>query len=256
MGMGLAVTNALSAILTLEVRRDGRTFRQTYVCGKPTGPLEDVGSALGSGTRITFTRDRGIFGARVYDRDAIRERLRELAFLNPELTLILDHEAFRFPRGSADYLDWVCREVPRLHASPILCRGCCEGVEVDVALQWTDCMAYQVRGFVGQSPTTKGTHLEGLRAGLVSAVLDDVPEFAERGVAHSAVAEIVELGLHAFVDVRLEDPRFGAPTKEWLTNPEAGHAVETIVARELRAALRVTPELRDRLLRRVPRSLM
>lgn len=249
-GVGLAVTNALSSQLIVEVRRDGRCYRQRYEAGRPLAPLADVGPASRSGTHIRFTPDFTIFERCSLDRARIATRLRELAGLNPALTVMFEHEAYRSPDGTVDLVEWLAGKRPRLHARPLACRGVLEDVEVDVALLWTEAKTARVHGLVSCFATLNGTHIDGYRAGLAAALRDGDDDEQDSPPAR-AWFKAIERGLVAVVHVRLEAPCFGTPTRDWLRSPEAESAARVIVGEQLRAALTAEPALRERLLARV-----
>ena len=164
-GAGAAVVNALSERLDAEVWRNGRHYQQRYARGVALGPVRDVGPAMRNGTRITFRPDFTIFEPGTWQRARIKRRLREIAAMCSSFTTILDHTAVRCPDGLADHVRYLARHARPL-CEPLRIVGARDGVEVEVAVLWTDAERPCVRGFVGTSQTRCGTHIEGLAEGL------------------------------------------------------------------------------------------
>jgi DNA gyrase/topoisomerase IV subunit B len=189
-------------------------------------------------TRITFEPDFTIFKPHVWDRALIRERMHELAAMNPKLTTIFESESFRCPEGLADLVG----------GQPVHLRSSRDGIDVEIALAWNDAGKPIFRGYVGQC-RGDGTHVEGLRNGLRDAFCELDPRY--KRATNRALEDVVMRGLRAFVHVMLHDPRFAAPTREWLVSAEAGAAVRATVVEGLRARWPHDPALRDRLLERV-----
>jgi DNA gyrase subunit B len=247
-GIGLVPVNALCERLEVEVWRAGRAYVARFARGVLRGAVEDLGPTARHGSRLTLVPDFTILDRVAWDRAVIGDRLRELAALNPALTLVLDHETYRCSDGLSDLVRHHTQEP---WSVPIRLRENHAGeVDVDVALQWTDRAGSAVHGFVGQS-RGGGVHVEALRWGLVQAVrgLDE----ALVRVNAPALFEVVGRGLVAAVSVALEAPRFGNPSRDWLENPEVGAAVRTTVAAGLSSILATDHALRDRLLARIPR---
>lgn len=209
-GVGLAVVNALSESLEVEVRRDGWSWHQRYARGEPLGPLERGERTTRTGTRLRFRADASIFGPLTFDRALVRARLGELAAFNPGLEFELMGEKIHEPRGIVAFL-------PEGLSNVFAMRTVKDDILVEVALGWGKRGRQRVRSFVGQAATKlDGTHVDGFWNGLTAAM----PE-----------ADLQKC--HAIVHVDLRHPRFGAPTRDQLTNPE----VKAVVADCVYAAL-------------------
>jgi DNA gyrase subunit B len=251
LGAALPVAMALSRQLDVQVWWDGRAHAQSFGLGETLGPLRDLGPAEGrTGTRIRFTPDSTLLPRHAWDIDRISKRLRELAALRPELTFLLDHQAFRAPDGLADHARYLARGASRLHPAPLRFRGRHGAVEVEVALLWTDRALPCLEGFASYREVGAGTHLEGLRDGLRSALEAAAPA-RFRGVHAPAFREAVERGLVAVVAVDLDFPYFSTG-RDALRSPEAHTAVADVVATGLAEELARQPELLARLLERMP----
>lgn len=140
-------------------------------------------------------------------------------------------------------IDAIADGLDRLHAQPIVCAGLRHGVRVEVALLWTDTEGRSIHGSVARAPVTRGTHLQGYRAGLRDAWLGHAS-----AVAPSHFSDFIERGLVAIVDVELAAPEFGGPGRQWLVSPSAKHATRAVVCEGLRDALEHEPALCERLM--------
>lgn len=247
-GVGLAIVNALSEELEVEVRRDGWSWRQRYERGVPLGPLDRGERSERTGTRIRFRADRSILGDVPFDRDAIRRRLVELAAFNPALTFELMAEKIREPRGISAFL----YPDPSVEISdPFAMRSFPDGVLVEAALGWNRDPHGSIRSFVGQTETEEGgTHENGFLKGIVAAITAQ-PALRGRLPRRAFRAARRLAGLQAVVHVDLQHPSFGGPTRSRLASRE----VEEIVKQRIEAAygdhLRDHPQLVQGLLARL-----
>jgi DNA gyrase subunit B len=248
---GLAPVNALSTRMEVSVKRDGQAYRQVFERGRPARPLEQLGPCAGTGTRLRFTPDAEVFGASPFDRAAIRERLEELAFLNPRLTIRFDDDVFWAGDGLHDFARRLGAGRRALHAEPLVFRGEREGIGVECALFWCDAGAERIRGFVCQFRTDQGAHVSGLVESLYRAFRSAWPDRL-RGVFRPAFHEVIGPGLNAIVQVTLCDPRFSGCSRSEFWDPAAYRAVLSVTTRGLRAALAREHGLCNELLARMP----
>jgi DNA gyrase subunit B len=251
-GHELPIVNALSARLEVQVWRGGRRFAQSYAAGDTRGPVHDLGPTSRTGARITFTPDFSLLERRPWDRPAIARHLREIAALEPRLTTILGHRAFRCPAGLEDHVRFLGRHERPQQRDPVVIAGVRDGVGVRAALLWTAAARARVRGFVNHRRVPRGTHLRGLADGLFDAFAAfDPPRFS--GVHRAAFREVVRPGLMAAVQVTIERPRFTSWQRDHVESPEVRVAVGAVVAQQLGARLSRDPLLRHALLARMPR---
>lgn len=225
-GHGLPVVNALSLEFEVETHSRGRCHRLQCRRGRVSEGPEDVGPSSRSGARIRFRPDPAIFDVSNVDFDWVRRRLAELAHLCPALTLRLGSEVYRERRG---IVAWVEAQVtgPCFAAS-----GTVHDVAVDVALGWGDPGPTRLASFVGMHPTLAGgAHVDGLWSGLREAVYAGEGQRPEL----SRFKHTFGSGLVAVVNASLPRPAFSGPTRAFLENRKAAHAVETVVARALPA---------------------
>ncbi len=177
-GVGLSVVNGLSESLEVRVRRDGQEHRMQFERGQKASELEVVGPAEGTGTIITFRPDSEVFETIEFEYDTLAARLRELAFLNAGLRIIIVDkihgrgDVFQFEGGIAEYVKWINRAKSPLHSDPIRFSKESDGTLVEVAMQYHDGYNESIFTFVNNIDTIEGgTHLAGFKAGLARAFI-------------------------------------------------------------------------------------
>lgn len=253
-GVGLSCLNALSARLTLEVRRDGGLFRQEFAAGAVVSPLQRVAAADDHGTSITFSPDPSIFAGGVeFSRPLLARRLRELAFLHPGLHLGLEErrgeisrEEFCYASGLAGFLAHLAVGEKPLHPAPLLLPIREGELAGEVGLLWTGGYGENLFSFVnGVNTVYGGVHLDGLKAALLRTLNGCGAELrlleTDRG-EHLAALDILE-GLVGVVSLRLPSPEFEGQTKTRLTNAGLAERLEKLIGERLAARLRAEPQL-------------
>ncbi len=240
-GVGVSVVNALSELLTLEIKRDGKTWYQQYREGDPVAQMKAIGVTDKTGTKITFKPDPKIFKGTDFSFEILSQRLRELAYLNRGLTISLrddrsgkDHE-FHFDGGIVEFVgDLNATKVP-IHEKPIAVVGEFEGTQVDIAMQWNDSYQEAIYCFTNNIKNKDGgTHLTGFRAALtrtVNAYAQQAGLFKDlkNGLGGDDISE----GLTAIVSVKHPDPKFSNQPKDKLVSSEVKGIVERIVNEKL-----------------------
>jgi DNA gyrase subunit B len=249
-GVGASVVNALSAWLNAEVRRDGKIYCQKYERGNPTGKLEVIGNTEETGTTTTFLADSKIFSTINYDFDTIRQRLKELAFLNKNLEISFkderhDQEAtFFFEGGIASLVGRFNKDRTVLHRQPIYITGTMNSTVVEVAVQYNDGFSESTLSFANCVNTIDGgSHLTGFRTAL-TRVLNDYARKNKllKDSDPNLIGDDVRDGLTAVISVKLVEPQFEGQTKAKLGNPEIKTQVESIVAEGLSVHLEQHPD--------------
>ncbi|MCS7207605.1 MAG: DNA topoisomerase (ATP-hydrolyzing) subunit B [Dehalococcoidia bacterium] len=239
-GVGASVVNFLSERFQVEVRRNGRLYRQEYQRGRPITPVQDIGPAEGTGTTVTFLPDSTIFAKRDYDFDTLAQRFREVAYLVPGLEITLadqrtgEEKTFYFEGGVASMVAHYNRTRQPLH--PVLAFSrTVEGVQVDCALQYTDEVNEAIFTFANCIPTPEGgSHLTGLRSALTRAINDYArKQKLLKDDQPNLQGEDVREGLTAVLAVRLPNPQFEGQTKTKLGNPEVKGIVDSVVGEAL-----------------------
>lgn len=238
-GVGSSVVNALSDWMEARVYRDGKIYVQSYKHGEPQGKMEVKGKSKKTGTTITFTADPTIFKRTIFNPDIISTRLREVAYLNPNLTIKLvdevkgTEEVFHYKKGIVDFLTYLDQGRTRLH-KPLYINDSRNGVGIEVALEYTDSYSEHLVTFVNTINTHEGgTHLVGFKAALTKT-LNDAARKSNSSKKHiDLTGEDVREGLTAVLSVRMKNPQFEGQTKTKLGNSEVRGMVESMVSEGL-----------------------
>ncbi|MGD8601183.1 MAG: DNA topoisomerase (ATP-hydrolyzing) subunit B [Gemmatimonadota bacterium] len=249
-GVGVSVVNALSEYLEVEVVRDGHRYRQRYERGIKTTELETLEKAEGSGTRVTFKPDHEIFTDLVYSFDVLSNRLRELAFLNKGLLIVLvdergegQRDEYRYDGGIAEYVGFLRGARQPLHDKVCYFEASKPEAEIELALQYDQGFSENTHTFVNNINTHEGgMHLTGLKAALTRTIND----YARRNNIfkkdESLSGDDVREGLTCVLSVRVMEPQFEGQTKTKLGNSEVRGAVEAAVNEHLQTFLDENPK--------------
>src|SRR5215468_522926 len=236
-GVGVSVVNALSEWLELEIRRGGHVWTQRYEYGVPTGPLTQGEKSSKHGTIIRFKPDAKIFEETTFSFDTLSNRLRELAFLNKGLKIVIEDErdershTFLYKGGIIEFIKHLNQNKTTVHPKVLFFEGKKDNIEVEVALQYNDGYQENVFSFANNINTREGgTHLTGFRAALTGQIsgyaqAQGFLKTFKGGVTGDDVRE----GLTAVVSVRIPDPQFEGQTKAKLGNSEVKGLVQQIV---------------------------
>ena len=250
-GVGLSVVNALSEWLEVEVKKNGKIYRQRYMRGIPMRELAEVGETQETGTKVTFFPDDEIFETIDFDYDVIRTRLREVAYLNKGLCINLmdnrpdkeKNETFKYDGGILDYVDYLNRNEKTVFPRTLYIERQIGTNAVEIAMQYNDSWKETMYSYANNINTEEGgTHLMGFKDAL-TRVLNDY--------AHTArlvkddfklTGEDVREGLTAIVSVKLEEPQFEGQTKTKLGNSEMRGIVAKALADGLGTYLEENPK--------------
>jgi DNA gyrase subunit B len=255
-GVGVSVVNALSEELELEIRRDGKVYRQSYRQGVPVAPLENTGVTDRRGTRITFKPDSSLFETTEFSFDTLSQRLRELSFLNRGILIELEDERdgkkhrFQYEGGIVSFVEHLNRNKQTLHPKPILMEGGREGVLAEIALQWNDGYAENIYTFANNINTHDGgTHLVGFRSALTRTLNAYAAASGQaRDLKEPIQGEDAREGLCAVISVKLPNPQFEGQTKGKLGNSEVKGVIESLLNEKLGGFLEENPPLARRIL--------
>ncbi len=232
-GVGSSVVNALSEELVATIKRDGKTYEQRYVRGKPKSKLKVVSSkSRGTGTSIFFRPDRQIFDSVEFDPELIRERLEVKTYLNGSLRIFFvdektkDKYEFHHEGGIGEYLQKIISDGPLrvVHPDPFIIRQekLERGARVELALQWTESPRERLVSYVNGIPTVDGgTHEQGLKDAVRSAIRAYMETHDMMAKNLDITADDIREGLVAIINLFMIDPQFQGQTKEKLNNPEA-----------------------------------
>ena len=244
-GVGVSVVNALSEWLEVEVYRDGKIFYQKYKKGDPVAAVKIIGKSTSgkSGTKITFMPDGTIFKNRTYKYETLAERLRELAFLNSDVTLNIkdarskskEEESFHFKGGLLEFVKYIDSTRPSIMKKMMYAKGSANdengrAVEVEIAFQYNDQYNENVYSYVNNINTHEGgTHLVGFRSALTRTLNTYASKnglVKEGGV--QLTGDDFREGLTAVISAKVPEPQFEGQTKTKLGNSELKSIVESI----------------------------
>ncbi len=251
-GVGASVVNALSTWLEVEVKRDGKIYKQRYERGKVCYPLKEIGTcdAAETGTKVTFSPDPEIFEDTVYDYDTLRTRLRETAFLTKGIRISLKDEreenrevTFHYEGGIKEFVTYLNRGKTALYEDVLYFEGTKNGVYVEVAIQHNDSFNESTYSFVNNITTPEGgTHLAGFRNALTKTFNDYARNNKLlKDTEANLSGEDIREGLTAIISIKIEDPQFEGQTKQKLGNSEARLAVDSVVSEQLTWYLEQNP---------------
>ena len=259
-GVGVSVVNALSERLDLEIYRDGKVYQQSYSRGNPTTDLKVVGVTERRGTKITFKPDAEIFTVTEFSFDILAQRMRELAFLNSGIKIILNDERedkrveFKYDGGIRSFVEFLNKNKTPLHKDVISISGLAEDIYVDIAMQYNDGFNENIFSFVNNINTVEGgTHLIGFKSALTRTIntyaitnnmTRDLKEINLSG-------EDVREGLTAVISIRIKEPQFEGQTKAKLGNSEVKGIVESFVNDKLLTYLMENPSTAKAIIQKV-----
>ncbi len=250
-GVGVSVVNALSEWLEAEVRRDGKVYHQRYERGRTVSRLTVVGKSAKRGTRVTFKADKEIFGDKAkYSFDILSQRLRELAFLNRGISIILEDERedkrseFKFSGGISSFVEHLNKNKTPLHKKVVYFASEKEDVKVEVAMQYNDGYAENIFSFANNIHTVDGgTHLSGFKSALTRSINQYCKNKNLLKGEISLSGDDAREGLTAVISVKVLNPQFEGQTKGKLGNSEVSGIVESVVNESLGAYLEEHPSL-------------
>jgi DNA gyrase subunit B len=255
-GVGASVVNALSEWCTVEVRSGGQVHRQSYSRGTPQGALEVVGQTDTRGTMTTFKPDVEIFSDVNFNFDVLSKRMKELAFLNKGVKIVMTDERsdrtaeFFYEGGLVSFCEFLAKGKTPLHPSPIRIAGERRNesgkleAQMDVVLMWTDAYNESLYSFVNNINTVEGgSHLTGLKSALTRVV----NTFAEnsgqlKGFKEGITGDDIREGIVGIASVRIKNPEFQGQTKTKLGNAEVRPWVEALVTEKLTDYFNENPE--------------
>lgn len=265
-GVGVSCVNALSKYFRAEIHRDSKIYAMEFAFGKTTNPLSTYGKSDKTGTIITFIPDETIFTQTVeFKFDIIKERMRELAFLNPEVTIeVIDfrdlddetgeprQEFFHYDGGVKDFVSFLDENREPLMSEPVFISGESDNVPVELALQYNRSYSENVHSYVNNINTHEGgTHVSGFRRALTRSLksYSEKNKLIKGKVVLSG--EDFREGLTAVLSVKVQEPQFEGQTKTKLGNSEVQSIVEILVYEKLNEFLEENPKMAKSVLEKV-----
>ena len=243
-GVGVSVVNALSSKLQLRVWRDGKEHFIEFAHGDAVAPLKVVGDANGKrGTEVTFLASTETFTNVEYDFATLEHRLRELAFLNSGVNIVLSdmrhavekREEMRYDGGVEEFVKYLDRNKKPMVPAPIMVNAEMNGIGVEAALWWNDSYHENVLCFTNNIPQRDGgTHLAGFRGALTRQVNGYADAIAKREKI-ALTGDDCREGLTAVLSVKVPDPKFSSQTKDKLVSSEVRPVVENVLNEALAA---------------------
>lgn len=264
-GVGVSCVNALSIFFSAEIHRDGSIYKMEFERGATKVPLKEIGKTKDTGTIIRFKPDSEIFTQTTeFKFDIIAERMRELAFLNPQITVQIvdervdeDEESevtFHFAGGVKDFVRYLDESRESFMVEPIYIQGEMENVPVEVAMQYNSSYTENVHSYVNNINTREGgTHISGFRRALTRCF----KTYAEKNNIIKANSKIqisgedFREGLTCVLSVKVSEPQFEGQTKTKLGNSEVQSAVEVILYEKLTEFLEQNPKTAKKILEKV-----
>ncbi len=251
-GVGVSVVNALSEFLDLRVWRDGKEHYMQFRNGDAVAPLKVVGNAPGrKGTEVTFLPSPVTFTKTEFDFATLEHRLRELAFLNSGVTIILSDKrgvepkevTLHYEGGLKAFVEYLDRAKNQLIPAPVMIMSERDGMTVEIALTWNDSYHESTLVFTNNIPQRDGgTHLAGFRAGLTRVVTKFADEMASAKKDKTALTgDDCREGLTCVLSVKVPDPKFSSQTKDKLVSSEVRPVVEGAIIDQLGAWFETHP---------------
>ena len=240
-GVGISVVAALSKHMSVEVKKDGKIYSQSYKIGKPLNKVKVSGKAPKgeTGTKVTFTPDDSIFTTTKFDYNTLATRFRETCFLNAGLKIIFTDETskkkaeFHYAGGLVEFAKWLNKTRTALH-KPIYFKKQEKDTQVEVSIQYADTYNENIHGFVNTINTIEGgTHVAGFKTALTRVINDYATSKNILKKGEKLQGDDVREGLTAIISLRMRDPQFEGQTKTKLGNGDIKGLVDSMTTTAL-----------------------
>ena len=252
-GVGASVVNALSEWTEVTIQKDGSLYQMKFERGKTVKPLEKIGTADKTGTKVRFLADSTIFETTEYSYETLEERFREIAFLTKGLYISIEDlreeepkkAEFCFEGGLRSFVEYLNKNKEKIVETPIYMEKTVQDVPVEIALQYTTAYNENILSFVNNINTIEGgTHLEGFKRALTKVFNDYGRKYnLIKEKESNLLGEDIREGLTAVVSVKVQDPQFEGQTKTKLGNSNVAGIVQSMVNDNLAAYLEENPKV-------------
>ncbi|MDD6597180.1 DNA topoisomerase (ATP-hydrolyzing) subunit B [Anaerovibrio sp.] len=255
-GVGVSVVNALSEYMEVEVKRDGKIHAISFKRGVTVSPMKVIGETEETGTKVHFLPDKEIFSVTEYSYDTLKHRLRELSFLNKEITIHLmdersgKNESFHFDGGIRSFVQHLNKKKEVLNPEPIYFNGTKDDIVVEISLQYNDSYQENIYSFVNNINTEEGgTHLAGFKIALTRAANDYAKKNnIIKGNQSNLSGEDIREGITSVISLKIREPQFEGQTKTKLGNSEVRGIVDSIVSEGLNEYFEEHPDITKKIL--------
>jgi len=247
-GVGVSCVNALSEWMLATIHRDGKIYQQEYARGNPKYALKVVGKTDKTGTIIEFKPDKEIFPILKFDDEVLIGKIRELAFLNPGLSLNYENkitgkkEKFKFLGGLIEFVKWLNSSREIVHVKPIFFEKKVDSTLISVAVQYTQGYQDRIFSFVNTINTIEGgTHVTGFKTALTRVINDYVEKTMKSDF--KIEGDDAREGMTAIINIRMREPQFEGQTKTKLGNSEIKGFVDSVVTEYLAQFFEENPSI-------------
>ena len=251
-GVGISVVNALSAHLEVEIYSKGDIYHQEYEKGLKTSELKTIGKTEKQGTFVRFLPDTEIFNTNDFNYEILLRRLKELAFLNKGLKIIIEDErsdkkdSFMYEGGIVSFVEYINKRHTALH-KPIFIEGERNGVNIEIVIQYNDTFKEKIFSFANNINTIEGGfHLIGFKAALTRSINHYIAtpnSKLSKNLQEKISGDDVREGLTAIISIKIKNPQFEGQTKTKLGNSEVKGHVESLVNEKLNMFLEENPSV-------------
>ena len=258
-GVGVSVVNALSSFLEVEIRTGSKVYSQTYERGKTSSTLKAIGKTERTGTKIRFQPDQEIFEDINFSFDLISQRLRELAFLNRGIKIVIEDERtekkkeYLYEGGILSFVEYLNKGRNVIHKRPFYMEAEKEDISIEVAIQYNETYGEKIFSFANNINTKEGGfHVIGFKSALTRtinnyAASSNLPKNLKEKLSGDDVRE----GLTAVISIKLKSPQFEGQTKTKLGNSEVKGLVETLINEKLAIFMEENPSISRKILTKV-----
>ena len=263
-GVGVSVVNALSSKLNLKIFRGGDEFEINFLKGAAESPLKKLGSIKDKqGTQITFLPDTNTFTNVDFNSKILEQRFREMAFLNPLITLNYCDKRetdfkeikFHYDGGIKEFVKYLDKSKKPLIDAPIFIEGSKNNIEFNCALWWNDSYYEQILAFTNNiRQKDGGTHLSGFRAAVTRVVNNFYDDAVSKKNQVSTNSDDIREGLTCVLSVKVQDPKFSSQTKDKLVSSEVRPVVESLINEKLTAWFEQNPQIVKTILQKIQKA--